>query len=328
MSNSDRYGFIGLGVMGHHMATNLQTYVSSQNLAPLIVYNRTFSKTQALTEIGAIAAKSLKEVVEYANIIFTSLANDDTVNQIYETLLKEHDQIAGDNKRKVIFVDTSTIYPTTIAAIQEKLENVENRYLLHCPVVGPPVNAKAARLIIVTSGNQAAIDHVNHLLVPVLGRKTMHVGTDVRKAASFKLTVNFFIGSTLEALSEGMTLAEKNGIEREKLLETINLLFPDSPYGNYGTKILKENFKQDIGFNIDNALKDVNHIRRLAKDSETHLPSADLFHKHLSYAKEHLPDADQDWSCVVGSVRLQDYHLLVENQKNNRWRAFFEIILQ
>ncbi|CAG8511143.1 10712_t:CDS:2 [Acaulospora colombiana] len=284
------------------MAINLQNYLSSQNLAPLIVYNRTFSKTQAATEVGAIAAKDLKQVVECANIIFTSLANDDAVNQTFEALLEELDQINGD-KRKVIFVETSTVYPTTIVKIKEKVESVENRYLLHCPVLGPPAAAKAAQLIVVTSGNRNEVEHVTKVLVPAIGKKTIPLGDDVKKAASFKLTVNFFIGNVLEALSEGMTLAEKNDIEQEKLMEAISSIFPNSPYVGYGTKMLKKNFKNDIGFNINNALKDVGHIKKLAEDSGTHLPTIDLFHKHLSHAKERVPDGNQDWSCVIGSVR-------------------------
>ncbi|CAG8554973.1 5592_t:CDS:2 [Diversispora eburnea] len=271
-SNSDRYGFIGLGLMGIHMATNLQNYLSSKNLDPLIVYNRTHTKTQNITKIGAIAATSLKHVAEYSNIIFTALSNDNAVNEVYEELLKEFDQIS-DDKRNLIFVETSTIYSTSISNLRRKVESVENRKLLHCPLLGPAIAAKNAQLLIITSGNQNAIDHITPLLVPVLGRKILSFGDNVKAGASFKLLANFMIGGSLELLSEGLTLAEKTGIEKEQFLEYITLVFPNTPLMYY------------------------------AKDSGAHLPTAELLHKHLNYVKENVRD-DIDWSSICGTVRV------------------------
>ena len=222
LNNFDRIAFIGLGAMGLSMATNLQNYLKSQDKEPLIVYNRTNSKTESLVKIGAIAAQSLKQVAEQANIIFTSLANDEAVNQIYSELLESLKPNEGKN---IIFIEMSTIYPTTIDNIKEKVERIPNAHILCCPVWGPPIGAKNAQLIIITSGYQPAIDHVMPLFIPVLGKKTVTVGEDLTKAATFKLIGNFFVGGVIELLSEGMTLAEKTGIGRDKLMEFIDLFF-------------------------------------------------------------------------------------------------------
>src|SRR6266496_2349581 len=153
--NFDRIAFIGLGAMGLPMATNLQNYLKSHNKEPLMVYNRTISKTESLVKIGAIAAKSLKQVAEHANIIFTSLSNDEVVNQIYSELLESLKSNEGKN---VILIEMSTIYPTTISNIKEKFERIPNAHILCCPVWGPPIGAKNAQLIIITSGHQPTID--------------------------------------------------------------------------------------------------------------------------------------------------------------------------
>lgn len=115
--------------------------MSSKNLDPLVVYNRTFAKTQEIAKVGAIPAKSLKQVAEYSNIIFTCLSNDNAVNAVYEELLREFDQIS-DDKREVIFVEMSTIYPSTIIELRKKVESAENKTLLHCPLMGPAIAAK------------------------------------------------------------------------------------------------------------------------------------------------------------------------------------------
>jgi 3-hydroxyisobutyrate dehydrogenase-like beta-hydroxyacid dehydrogenase len=227
---SDRIAFIGLGAMGLPMATNLQNYLKSQNKEPLMVYNRTISKTESLVKIGAIAAQ-LKQIAEQANIIFTSLANDEAVNQVYNELLKS---LKPNEGKSLIFIEMSTIYPTTIVNIKEKVERMPNVHLLCCPVWGPPVAARNAQLFIITSGHKPAIDHVMPLFIPVLGKKTVTVGEDTTKAAKFKLIGNFFVGGVIELLSEGMTLADKTGIERDKLMEFIDLMFPFGSFQNYG----------------------------------------------------------------------------------------------
>ncbi|RIB27690.1 NAD binding domain of 6-phosphogluconate dehydrogenase-domain-containing protein [Gigaspora rosea] len=304
-SNSDQYAFIGLGAMGLPMAINLQTSFSSNNLPPLIVYNRTFSKTQSVKEIGAIAATNLKQVIEYANIIFTSLANDDAVNQTYDQLLKELELVNDSNKRKRIFIETSTIFPTTISALREKVEKANNTVLLHCPVWGPPKAAKSAQLSIITSGNKDAIDYILPVLIPVLGKQALPTGDDVTKAAKFKLLGNYFILGTVELLSEGITFAEKTGLEKEMALEFISSVYSTNMYMHYATKMIEERFDKEIGFSVTNALKDVGHIQKLAKDSGAHLPVADLMSKNLNYAKDNEPGAeDYCWSCAIGSLRV------------------------
>ncbi|GBB85559.1 hypothetical protein RclHR1_12050004 [Rhizophagus clarus] len=299
MDNFDRIAFIGLGAMGLPMATNLQNYLKSQNKESLIVYNRSISKTESLVKIGAIAAQSLKQVTEQANIIFTSLANDEAVNQVYNELLESLKHNEGKN---VIFIEMSTIYPSTIVNIKEKIEKMSKVQILCCPVWGPPIAATNAQLIIITSGNQPAIDHVMPLFIPVLGKKTINVGEDVTKAATFKLIGNFFVGGAIELLSEGMTLAEKTGVGRDKLMEFIDLFFP-GPFQNYGKKMQKDTFTTDVGFTVNNSIKDVGHMRRLAAEYESPLPVADILHQHLITAKANGGE-NYDWSSVFGALRI------------------------
>lgn len=54
----------------------------------------------------------------------------------------------------------------------------------------------------------------------------MDFGKEASKAASFKLIGNSMILSTIEMLSETMTLAEKNGIGSNRVLEWIKDFYP------------------------------------------------------------------------------------------------------
>ncbi|CAJ0754843.1 7274_t:CDS:2 [Entrophospora sp. SA101] len=145
ISSNDRVAFIGLGAMGYPMATNLQKYLAVNQFPNLLVYNRTYSKAQSFAEsVGAIATQSLQDVAERANIIFTCLLNDQAVSSIYKELLKYSDprKFNNINNRSVIFIDCSTISPHVINEVKNEVEKIENRFLLACPVWGPPAKAQ------------------------------------------------------------------------------------------------------------------------------------------------------------------------------------------
>lgn len=73
-------------------------------------------------------------------------------------------------------------------------------------------------------------------------------GEDPSKASTFKLIGNSMIISTLEMLSETMTLADKTGIGSERVLDWIKDFYPAPSAIGYGTKIVDNAFKADGGF--------------------------------------------------------------------------------
>ena len=84
-------GFCGLGAMGYFMARNLANSRKS-HLSPVLVYNRTVTKSQnLLAELGASAvrvAHSPDQLATDCDVIFTNLANDDVVTSIYNEFAK------------------------------------------------------------------------------------------------------------------------------------------------------------------------------------------------------------------------------------------------
>jgi 3-hydroxyisobutyrate dehydrogenase-like beta-hydroxyacid dehydrogenase len=87
-----KIGFYGLGNIGYLMARNFATYKSSVTSPalspPLLVYNRTVSKSEKLVEeVGGESkiriAKSAAQLAIECDIIITNLANDDVVKHVY-----------------------------------------------------------------------------------------------------------------------------------------------------------------------------------------------------------------------------------------------------
>src|SRR3990172_6427503 len=84
MSESEKLGFIGLGIMGFPMAENLLKAGYA-----VTVFNRTRQRAEELATRGAVVADSPAEVARQARVIFLCLGASDSVCQVAETLFKE-----------------------------------------------------------------------------------------------------------------------------------------------------------------------------------------------------------------------------------------------
>jgi 3-hydroxyisobutyrate dehydrogenase len=69
--------FIGLGIMGSRMAKNLL-----KNNVTLTVFNRSINPMEELEKFGASAARSYREAVQDADIVFTMLSSPEVVEQV------------------------------------------------------------------------------------------------------------------------------------------------------------------------------------------------------------------------------------------------------
>ncbi|KAF9435815.1 hypothetical protein BGZ76_005469 [Entomortierella beljakovae] len=298
LNQQDRIGWIGLGEMGYNMANNLQRYLATLHLN-MIVWNRDPAKSAKMHHHGARVAKSIEDLVAQSNIIFTSLANDDAVEEIYGQLI----DLAGQVKHSIIFVETSTIYPTLATKLSKQISAYPQHTYLQCPVFGRPPAAKAAKLIWVTSGNEKAIKKMC-LYFTTMSKSIIHLKTlDVAKACNFKLIGNFFVAGTMEILAEGLTLAEKSDVDQESILKFIEVFMPAPAWLEYSRKMADGAVcHKDAGFSVDLGLKDVGHMQQLARDSGSSLPTADLVHSHLKSVQD-KGLGEQDWSSLINSLR-------------------------
>ncbi|KAF9906387.1 hypothetical protein EC991_000717 [Linnemannia zychae] len=292
-----RIGWIGLGEMGYGMAKNLNAYLVSQG-SHLTVWNRSPGKTDAIQQQGAHVASSVEDITSTSNIIFTSLANDAAVENVYEQLL----QVASKSQEQIIFIDTSTIHPTTATKISQLVSAYPQHRYLQCPVFGRPDRAYAAKLIWVASGDAAAIEKLQPYFAS-MSQKTIDLKTlDVSKASSFKLLGNFFVVGTVELLAEGFALAEKIDIEKSAVLGFIESFFPTPSWIGYSQKIASGSTEKAGGFPVELGLKDVGHMRKLAADHGATLPTADVAYKNLEKLKAQ-GKGDQDWSSIFEVLR-------------------------
>ncbi|GAA6052053.1 hypothetical protein JCM3770_002342 [Rhodotorula araucariae] len=290
------FGFVGLGNMGLPMAHNLARYLEQQRLPALTLWNRSADKLPPASD-SIQHAPSPRALATHCDVVITSLANDDAARAVYQDLFAG----AADSPDGTVFVDTSTLYPSTTGELEREAAKIPNTSYLCSPVFGPPPLAKDAKLIFVLSGDTFAKRRVEKHLVPAMGRRVIDVGSNVERAAAFKLCGNGMIASIIELLAEQFTLADRTGVGADLLYEFVKEFLPAPSFIGYGAKILGNKFDGENGFTVRGGLKDVTHIRNLAQSVGATLPALDAANLVTALANG---GGDLDWSSLVAGPRL------------------------
>jgi 3-hydroxyisobutyrate dehydrogenase-like beta-hydroxyacid dehydrogenase len=280
-------GFIGLGNMGNPMATNL---LRTGN--PVRVYNRTKEKTRSLVEQGAIAVDRPSEVIEPGGLVFTMLADDASLRSV----VLEDPEFLKRLSPGGIHVSMSTISPDAAREMSDHHRR-QDVVFLSAPVIGRPDRAAAGTLFILLAGNPEAKETVSPLLERI-GQRIFDFGEEPWLSNIAKLAFNFNIAAAIEIMAESFTLAEKNGIPRERMADLLSeTLFASVVYRGYGDHVARHAY-EPAGFRLTLGWKDVQLVLKVAAESATPLPIGSLLRDRLlsAIAKGR---GELDWSALA-----------------------------
>ncbi len=268
-------GFIGAGAMGEPMAVNLLKAGYRVR-----IYNRTPGKIDRLTGMGAKGVKATADAAEPGSVLITMLANDDA---LMEVMLHDRSVVEKLGEGGV-HLSMSTVSPTTARRLSEDHAKSGVAYVA-APVFGRPDAAGAAKLWIPYSGPEAARKRVKPLL-DALGQGTYDLGEDTGAANVMKLAGNFLLLSAVEAMSEAMAFAEKNGVDPKHLSDMLfETLFACPVYKGYGGGIAEKRFETP-GFKLALGLKDAGLVEASALASDVNMPFADVLVRRLAAAMD------------------------------------------
>lgn len=264
-----RIGFIGLGIMGRPMSSNLLKAGYE-----LSVFDINKEAVTALAAEGARAAASPKEVAEHSEIIFTMLPNSQHVKEV---ILGENGILNGASKGSVI-IDMSSISPVVSKELSVKAVNA-GLSMLDAPVSGGEPKAIAGTLAIMAGGSESVFDSVQDVL-HVLGEDITLVG-DNGCGATAKLANQIIVNLNIAAMSEALVFAAKAGINVEKMYKAIRGGLAGSAVLDAKVPlILERNFV--AGGRIDINLKDMTNVMETAHDIGVPLPLSsqllEIFH--------------------------------------------------
>ena len=264
-------GYVGLGVMGSSVTRRLLDAGHT-----LHVWNRTREKAEPLLEAGAQWADSPREVAERAEIVFTMVTNTAAVRAVFEG---EDGILAGLTPGK-IYVDMSTASPANSRALAEQVD-AAGAQMLDSPVSGTSITVDQGKASLMVGGPADAFERAKPIL-EAIGPKVFHMG-DNGTAVALKIAINLSLAVQMLAFSEGVLLAEKSGIDRERVVEAMLASVIASPMVVYrGPLVLGH--PDEVWFDCHMMQKDMNLALEMGRELEVPLPTTAITNEFLTAA--------------------------------------------
>ncbi len=263
MHSVEKIAFIGTGVMGFAMASNLL-----KKGFKLKVYNRTRAKAEPLAALGATVCDSVAEAVRDADVAISIVG---MVSDVEETWLGA-DGILKNLPRGAIGVDMTTSSPSLARRLATKGEML-GLEIMDAPVTGGDVGARNGTLTILCGGRESTFK----TLTPVfegMGRTWVRFG-EAGAGQLAKAANQIAIAAGMMALCESMVFAKKSGLDVPLLLETLGKGAAGSfSMQSYGPRILKGDFKP--GFFVKHFVKDLRIALEVAQEHGLYLEGTAL----------------------------------------------------
>ncbi len=197
-----KIGFIGLGNMGAPMAANLVAAgheVKGFDLA-------------APCPEGVTRAASAEEAARGADVVITMLPNGAILQSVASQIVPVMDKGAA-------FVDCSTVDVESARAVARMAE-ASGLLAVDAPVSGGIGGAAAGTLTFMAGGSEEAFAKALPLF-EIMGQKAVHCG-DAGAGQSAKICNNMILGVTMIATCEAFALADKLGLDRQKMFDVVS----------------------------------------------------------------------------------------------------------
>jgi len=263
--------YLGLGTMGSGMASNLLKAGYE-----LTVWNRSAEKCEPFARKGARVADTPADTTRDVDLVMYMLSNDQAVEEV---VFGAKGILAVISEGRIA-VDMSTVLPAT--SLREE-EGYAKRGVdfLDAPVFGSKQEAADAKLWILAAGNRAIFEKVKPVLQH-LGQTVHYFGKN-GNAAAMKLVGNLIVALEMEALAEGLVLAQKAGLDLNTVMEIVKVADFRSPLlVSNGQNILKRNFSTSFALML--MLKDAGLIEKFATSLESPIPALRIVEKNLASA--------------------------------------------
>jgi 2-hydroxy-3-oxopropionate reductase len=280
--------FIGLGIMGLPMATNLVR--AGYDVRG---FNRSPGATEKLALAGGVADSSIAAAVSSADVIITMLPDSPDV----EAVVLGNDGVLAAARSGALLIDMSSIAPATARAVAAAAAAVGVR-ALDAPVSGGEQGAIDGALSIMVGGSAADVEAARPVL-QVLGSTIVHVGAS-GSGQLVKAANQLIVAGTIELVAEALTFLDAYDVDLEPAVEVL-------AGGLAGNRILDRKaggmIRHELqpGFRIDLHHKDLGIVLDSAREAGVVIPVGALVAQLMASARAQ-GYGDLDHSALILGV--------------------------
>jgi 2-hydroxy-3-oxopropionate reductase len=283
-----KIGFIGVGIMGRHMASHLLE--AGYQVA---AYDAVPEAIDFVVAKGAEPGQSCRDVAERSDLVISMVPDSPDVEQV---ALGE-DGIVEAARAGLIYVDMSTIAPGVAVEVAEVL-GLKGVRCLDAPVSGGEAGAMNATLSIMVGGPEDLFDEVKPVF-EVMGKTVTLCGANgagqtVKACNQIQVALNFI------GMAEAFVLGAKAGVDPAIILQVLSGGYAQTRVMDVrGPKLIKGEFEP--GFKSRFHYKDLNIIMETARELNVPLPATAIAHT-LFNAMLASGRGDLDHSAVINII--------------------------
>jgi len=283
-NENTRLGFVGIGNMGSRMARRLLDHGYQ-----LVAYNRSREAAEALVKYGATVADSIAELASKADVILSSLTNDDAVKSVYA----DPAGVFAYVRRGSAVIEMSTVLPATSRQLYELSREAGVKFL-DSPVSGSTPSAEEGTLTLFCGGDEELFQAAKPIFNSIAGQHFYLGGSG--SGTAMKLVANTLLGVGMQAIAESIALGQKEGLDRHRLLEVLSHTAVIAP-AHLGKLTRADARDYSAQFAIRLMNKDFGLVLETAAAAKVPMPAtAAAFQMNLA---EFAEGKEEDFSAVI-----------------------------
>ncbi len=262
---------------------------------PVVVYNRTQSKLEALREAGAMVADAPEEAIASSDCIILMLSDAAAIEQV---LFSEN---AKQQLKNRTVIQMGTISPSQSQELQKQVVAAGGEYL-EAPVLGSIPEAEAGKLIVMVGATEAQFQKWSNLLQN-FGSDPRLIGS-VGTAAAVKLALNQLISSLTTAFALSLGFVQNQGVEVESFMEILRQSAIYAPTFDKKLQRMLERNYANPNFPTKHLLKDTNLFLDAAKSVNLNASSLSGVREILEIAQQ-MGLSNEDYSSLFEAINPQ-----------------------
>jgi 3-hydroxyisobutyrate dehydrogenase len=279
-----RYGFIGLGNLGRHLAANL-----ARGGFAVTVFDLDRAAADAVLAAGGAWSASVSALARSCDALITCLPSPRATASVM-------DQALAQMRSGTTWIEMSTNDFTEVEALAARALAL-GIDTLACPVTGGVHRAQAGEITVLVGGTQEVFAKHQPAL-QAMGGKVIHLG-GIEQAAVTKVVTNMLAFIHLIAAGEAMMLCAKAGVDLRAAFEAIAASSGNSFVHETESKVIL-NGSYDIGFTMDLACKDAGFAIEFGRRFGVPLRMATVMEQIFREGRERY--GGSAWSSMI--VRL------------------------